>query len=190
MSTDDAISTTQLGDDAFAHDDDDWDVVPPPRRTPWLTRLLAVGAVALAAFAGGILAQKQWGKGTTSSATGSSAFASARAARLAGGAPPTSTPGGATNAGANPSDFASRGTFGQVTYIKGTTLYVTTNDGNVVQVKTGKASTVTKTVKTTVNGINPGDSVVVQGTTGSDGSVTATSVTIGGLGGGLFGAGG
>ena len=54
----------------------------------------------------------------------------------------------------------------QVAYISGNTLYVTTAEGNTVKVTTSPATTVTKTVKATVAGIHPGETVTVTGASG------------------------
>ena len=63
-----------------------------------------------------------------------------------------------------------------------------------VKVVTSPASTVSKTVDTNVNAIHPGDTVVVRGTTGKNGEITAESISIGTggfgrRGGGRFGGG-
>ena len=78
--------------------------------------------------------------------------------------------------------------------MEGTTLYVTNTEGNTVKVRTSSGSQVTKTVKSDVKGIHPGETVLVTGPTAKDGTVTAESIKAGstGLGGGigaLFGGG-
>ena len=73
---------------------------------------------------------------------------------------------------------------------------MTNAEGNTVKVTTSPASTITKTVKADVHGIHPGETVVVRGAKGSDGAVSAESISVsaagadgGGLG-ALFGGGG
>jgi hypothetical protein len=63
-----------------------------------------------------------------------------------------------------------------VTTIEGSTLYVTTSSGSLVKVILGKSTTYTRDAKSTVSAIQPGDTVVVQGTTAKNGTVAATSV--------------
>ena len=55
-----------------------------------------------------------------------------------------------------------------------------------------KGTPVTKSVTTSLKGVRPGDTVVIRGTAGKNGTVTAQSVAVGGAGGGSFagGAGG
>ena len=83
-------------------------------------------------------------------------------------------------------------TVGQVAYVSGSTLYVTNSEGNTVKVKTSDASTVSKTVKSDVKGIHPGETVIVTGSPGSNGAVQAEAIRVseagasGGLG-ALFG---
>ena len=63
--------------------------------------------------------------------------------------------------------FGRRGggfTTGTVKIVQGSTLYVTTTDGNVVKVSVPDGSTITKSVTTKVSGIKPGDSVTAIGT--------------------------
>jgi hypothetical protein len=172
MSAHDQIETT-LPDpvDAFADDtfdNDDWDVAPAPkRRMHWTTLVLALGVACVIAFAGGILAQKHWGKASTGGFTfpGGGSLPAGLAANLGSAA------GGAGG-------FGGAGTTGTVSYIQGTTLYVTTASGSVVKVRVAKGVPVSRTVESKASGIRPGESVVIQGTTADNGTVKATSVTV------------
>ncbi len=72
---------------------------------------------------------------------------------------------------------------------------MTNTEGNTVKGTTSAAASITKTVKTDVHGIHPGETVIVRGTKGSNGAVSAESVSVstgavtgGGLG-ALFGGG-
>lgn len=159
------------------------DLLPPQRRkgVPRITAVLGVGLLAAATFLAGIEAQKQWGGGGSSNAGG---FAAARTAAAAGNNP-TARVGndGATGPGAG-GLFGSRGgglTSGTVKLVKGSTLYVTTADGNTVKVNVPSSSTITKSVKAKVSAIKPGDTVTAIGAS-SNGVVKATSVRVGDTG--------
>ena len=143
------------------------------KRLPALTLALALLVAAAVAFIGGVEVQKHWG--ATSASTAGGGFAAARAA-AAGGASGFAGRGGfggATGGGGT-------GVSGTVTLIKGSTLYVTSASGNTVLVHTTAASAVTKTVAGTVTSIRPGSTVTVVGAAASDGSYTASQVTVGG----------
>ncbi len=185
-----AQSTGEIAYDPAAGDDQGWDepVEDLPRRPR--RRLLGVGGnpIALAllgvlliacGFIGGVLVEK--GQSTSSSPAGAagtglaSRFAALRGVGGGGGS------GGAGATGA---------TAGQVAYVSGSTLYVTTAEGNTVKVTTSPASTITKTVKAEVKGIHPGETVLVTGTAGKNGAISAESIRAGagGAGGGGLGA--
>ncbi len=147
---------------------DEPDFTPRPRkRAHRLTYVL--GGLALVAIGtlGGITIQKHEGSSTTTaSPTGANAgnFAGGRGA--GGGAPGAG--GGAGGAGA---------TVGTVKLIDGNSMYVTETNGTVVKVAINAASQLTKTDPATIKDVTPGETVIVRGTTATDGSVTATSVT-------------
>jgi hypothetical protein len=171
---------------------------PRPRRrllgaggNPVQVALLGVLLLACG-FIGGVLVEKGQ---TSSSASGAGGALAARFAALRGG--------GAAGAGATGSGSATAGstagggfagrfgaaggaTIGEVSYISGDTLYVTDSEGDTVKVKTSAAASITKTVKTDVHGIHPGETVIVRGAKGENGAVSAESVSVGaGAGGGL-----
>jgi hypothetical protein len=184
-------------------DPDDWldepdeaeELAPRPRRrllTPIPLALLAVLLIA-GGFIGGVEMQK--GEETSSSSsTGTAASLASRFAGLRGGSP-TGTGAGAGKAptggagGGLPGAGAggSRPTTGTVAYLAGDTIYVTNPEGNTVKVTASAATSVTKSVKTKVNGIHPGETVTVAGATGSGGAVSAESISVGSSGGGLAG---
>jgi hypothetical protein len=191
-------------------EDSDWLDEPEelPRRPR--RRLLAPIPIALVivlltacGFIGGVLVEKGQGSSGSSSGTGASALASRFAALRGGsaaGAKSGASAGGASAASslfggsASSSGAAGAGagaTTGQVAYIQGSTLYVTTSEGNTVKVDTSPASTVTKTVKADVSSIRPGETVLVTGAAGTNGTVSAESIRVGASGGGglagLFG---
>jgi hypothetical protein len=157
-------------------------------------RLAALGAGGAAGAGGSTSASGSTGAGG-STGTGGSAGASGSTGAGAG-------TGGASGGGRF-SGFGGGGgagggagaTVGQVANISGSDLYVTNLEGNTVKVL-ASAAQITKQVNTSVKGVHPGDTVVVQGTTRSDGSVQASTVRdsgssgAGGGIGGLFGGGG
>jgi hypothetical protein len=152
---------TWLGDEAAPVDE----LPRRPRRklvTPATAGLLAV-IIAAAGFAGGVEVQK--GSGTASTGAG------APQAGFAGGPPgaagrPSTGPGGSGSV-----------TTGQVKSKDGSTLYVTNADGTTVKVKTTSTSKVSRNASAGAGSIHPGDTVVIQGTTAANGTVTATSVS-------------
>ena len=141
---------------------------------PRLTKLLVALVVAAAAFAGGVFAQRHWG--TTSS--GGSCDGCGRFLRH-GGASAAATGGTSGTGGGAAGGFAAA-TIGQVAYLKGTTLYVTDTSGNTVKVTVPKGTPVTKSVTTSLKGVRPGDTVVIRGSQGKNGTVSATSISVGG----------
>ncbi|HEV3322819.1 MAG TPA: hypothetical protein VG147_11615 [Solirubrobacteraceae bacterium] len=221
MSVEDTTNVpTPAREPYVASADDTWteeplqELPPRPRRrllgtggNPSFLALLGVLLIACG-FIGGVLVEK--GQTSPSSGTSASGLASRFAAlRGAAGAGSTTTGSGSTSTGVGGGGGATGGggfagrfggaggaTIGEVSYISGGTLYVTNAEGNTVKITTSPASTITKTVKADVHGIHPGETVVVRGPKGTNGavsaesiSVSATGVTGGGLG-ALFGGGG
>lgn len=106
----------------------------------------------------------------------------------------TRPPGGSGRAGFGPGGpgGASAGGFasGTVTGVSGDSIVISTHSGHNVTVRTSASTTVTKNETATLNALQVGESVRVSGTTSSDGSVVATSISEGaGSGFGGFGAG-
>ncbi len=93
------------------------------------------------------------------------------AAATAGGATPN---GGA--AGATPAP-PSNGTTGQIKLVDGSNIYITTSDGSTVKVTTTPTSKVTKSAAGAVSDLKTGDTITVQGATGSDGTIAASSIS-------------
>jgi hypothetical protein len=188
--------------------EDDWDGVDeepdngslPPRRRRRLVTPVAAGlaAVLVAAlgFIGGVQVQKHADKNGGSSGNGAqAALASARGGGTGarggfGGG--RGFPGVGAAGGAN---GQSAPTIGSVANKNGSTLYVKDSDGNTVKVKTTSHSKINRTASTSAGAIHPGDTVIVQGTKSSNGTITATQINAtasgaaGGLA-GLFGGGG
>jgi hypothetical protein len=144
------------------------------KKLSWITAVLALGLAGAMGFVGGVRVQKSQTKTTTTATSGR------RGAGAAAATAGTGAAAGAAGAGR---------TIGTVKLIDGTNLYVTDSSGNVVKVATTGAS-FTKTDSGSVTDVHPGDTVVVTGATGSDGTVNARSVVLGGAGGGFAGFGG
>jgi hypothetical protein len=133
-------------------------------------------------FIGGVLVEK----GETSSSSSTSSAAASLASRfraLRGGTGTEASTGAGAGAGAG-SGFT-RPTSGTVAYLAGRTLYVTTSEGNTVRVSTSAGTSVSKTVKSSVAGIHPGETVTVTGSTGANGAVSAETISVGSSGAGL-----
>jgi hypothetical protein len=145
----------------------------------WNTTTVALSGIVLlvGGFVGGLEVQKQWGTAATPAARGGAAGYNGQN-RGAGG---YGFPGGGqrgTGQGATPgASAAAAGTTGTVKLVDGATIYLQTPDGTVVTVKTDAKTTVSTAAKGKVSDVKAGQSVTVQGATGSDGTVTATSVT-------------
>jgi hypothetical protein len=179
--------------------EDDWEPAPaertlPPRRR---RRLVTPAAVVLAAvlvgalgFIGGVEVQK----GQADSSAGTNGGAGTGLASLGGGG------GGGAGAAARrgfagPGGARGNATVGTVANKHGSTLYVKDSDGTTIRVKTTSHSKINRTATASAGAIHPGDTVIVQGTKSSSGTITATqinatsSAAAGGLA-GLFGGGG
>jgi hypothetical protein len=156
-------------------DDETTELPGRPRRQFWTRGSAALIALLLGAigFYAGIRVEK--GQVSSSSST-SNPLAALAAAR-----------GGSSRTGA--SSFAGRGgfaaafgggnsTFGTVSSVDGNTLYVTeTSTGNVVKVELSSATKLTKSVDVGKSSVHPGDTLVIQGVKGSNGTISATTVT-------------
>jgi hypothetical protein len=75
------------------------------------------------------------------------------------------------------SGAAGGSSFGTVASLDGRTIYVKTVSGNTVKVRLVSATKVSKSLTVSRNALRPGDSVVVQGASGSNGTLTATSIS-------------
>ena len=127
------------------------------RLVPLATALVAL-ILAAGGFAGGAEIQKHHAGSTSAGAS----------TRGPGGGGATGAPGGTA---------AATATTGTVKRTAGGTLYVTDANGKTIKIKTTKDSTVTRDAKAAAGAVHPGDSVVITGTTASDGTVTASAVT-------------
>jgi hypothetical protein len=179
--------------------------LPPPverrrrSRVNIATAGLAVIVLAAGAFYAGVSVEKSHAKSSTS---GTLAAAFSRFAGARGGAGGTRGTGatGATGTGTGTAAGGAAGaagagvTVGQVKLVDGKNVYVTDTAGGITKIVTNASSTITVSQAGTVSDVKPGDTVIVRGAAGKDGTVTATSLTDSGAGGaaarGGFGGGG
>ena len=174
---------------------DDWldeaeELPRRPRRRLFSPVSLAMLGVLVTAcgFIGGVLVEK--GQTSSGSSSGAApASLSSRFAGLRGGASAGSSTAGGSGGPSAASGARGRPVAGQVAYLRGKTLYVTTAEGNTIRVTTSAGTNVTKTVKAPVDGIHPGETVTVTGTTGANDTIAAESISAGAGGalGALFG---
>jgi hypothetical protein len=171
--------------------DDPAELPPRPRR-----RLLGAGGNPLAlalfgvlliacGFIGGVLVEKGETSSSSSAAGATAGFASRFAALRGGSSTGATRSSSAAGAGGSFGAGAGRPTAGTVAYLDGSTLYVTNSEGNTIKVKTSRATSVNKTVTSSVKGIHPGETVTITGNTGSNGAVSAESISVGSSGAGL-----
>lgn len=142
------------------------------KQMPRLTAVLAAAVLVGAGILGGIAIQKHWGSSSgSSSGSSASSIRSAFQSRFGRGGP------GAGSAAGGFGGFGA-GATGTVTLVKGSDLYVTESSGNTVLVHTTAGSQVTKTIRGSVTSIHPGDTVSVDGSQASNGSWTASRITL------------
>jgi len=158
----------------------------PRVKLPSLTLVLVTLVVASAGFLGGIVVGKHYG----SSGSGSPASAFSR---FAAGASATARTGSGSGAGlggrgGGGGEFAAgNATIGTIKLIDGSTVYVQTLGGDIVQVSTSAGTKVTASSTVRVKDLQPGETVVVEGSKNSTGGVTATSISQTSLGAGFGG---
>jgi hypothetical protein len=141
-------------------------------RVNWLSAFLLVVLIAGGGIWGGAELQKHDG-----SSSSTSALASALASRFgASGRGSTTGRSGAASRFGGAGGGSGAAATGTVTEIKGSTLYITNASGNLVQVTLSPSTSVTRYAKTTAAALVPGDTVIVEGTTQKNGTVTASSV--------------
>ena len=171
--------------DPFADDLDAQLAARAPGR--WFNRatLVLAGLALLAVgFLGGAQVQKHFGAvpaGATQGQQGG-AFAGGGAfgafgAGGAGGAEGAGGAGGRNQSGNGGQTATASTRTGSVKLVDGNTVYLQTSDGQTVIVHTNGSTSVQLTHAGSLADLTPGTQVSVEGTTGSDGSVTATKVS-------------
>lgn len=175
-----------------------------PRRR-WLNlKTAALFALVLGAvgFYAGVRVEKSQMPSSSSSLGGLSALGTAAASRSgAGGGAATAATGGtssAAGAGAGAARRSGSGagglsggfrglggggaagggaTFGTVSSISGNSIYITDVSGNTIKVTLSGATKVSKSTTVGKKAVRPGDTVVVQGAKGANGTVSASTVS-------------
>ncbi|MGW6932138.1 hypothetical protein ACWGE0_18935 [Lentzea sp. NPDC054927] len=128
------------------------------------TVILGVAVLAIVAFVGGVFVQKSFGASETPARQNA-------AGRQFNGTPPS----GAQQR-PNGGNFG-RGTTGTIDHVDGTTVYVKTQNGQIVKVSTSDTTKVQITSDGKLADLKAGQQVVVQGQAGSDGTVTGQTIT-------------
>ncbi len=184
-------------------DDDDLTVVltrRPRAKLPSLTLVLAAVVVASAGFLGGAMVGKHYGSSSSGSLAaafrGLAARASATASAGSGsgsgsGSGGTGSDSGGTGSGSGFGFGGGRGgafgggnaTIGTIKLIDGRTVYVQTTAGDIVQVATSAGTKVTVSSAVPVKDLQPGETVIVEGSKNSSGAIAATSISQTSLGG-------
>lgn len=129
------------------------------------TVVLGVAVLAIVAFVGGVFVQKSFG------AAEAPTRQTASARQFPGGGTP---PSGVNRQGGG--QFG-RGTVGTIDHVDGTTVYVKTQNGQVVKVSTSDSTKVEISSEGELADLKAGQQVVVQGQAGSDGTVTGQTIT-------------
>lgn len=164
-----------------------------PNRATWVLLVLMVLTVG---FVGGAFAQKTWGPATSTSglpdfaALGAGGFPGAGGTGTTSGTGTTATGGTGTTGGTGaaggqqPGGFPGGGfggmTIGTLTAVDGNTLTITGQDGTTTTVTVPDSVDVTASKKVPLSDLTVGETVIVSGTAGDDGTVTASSVSQGG----------
>lgn len=148
----------------------------PRAKLPSLTLVLAAIVVASAGFLSGALVGKHYGSSSSGSLAATFSRLAARATASAGGA----GGGGGLFGGGN-------ATIGTIKLIDGGTVYVQTAAGDIVQVATSAGTKVTVSSTVPVKDLQPGETVIVEGSKNSSGAIAATSISQTSLGAGLGG---
>jgi hypothetical protein len=133
------------------------------------TIILGVAVLAIVAFVGGVFVQKSFG----STQTPNRQNAAGRQFPGRGGDGSTPPSGGNRPNGGG----FGRGTAGTIDHVDGTTVYVKTQNGQIVKVSTSDTTKVQITSDGKLTDLKAGQQVAVQGQPGQDGTVTAQTLT-------------
>jgi hypothetical protein len=182
MDPGDLLATPPVADDLGAQ----LAARPPRARLPTITLALAAAVLIGAGFLGGLSV------GKSSASTGSGLPAG-----LAGGGLPGFPTGSGLPSGAGGSGGAAQGaggsglpggfgggTVGTIKLVDGHTIYVQSFSGSITRVSTSGSTRIQVSAAGTLKDLRPGETVAVQGSKRSDGSVAAASVSQSSLGGG------
>jgi hypothetical protein len=173
---------TVTGDQAAGdHDDLAAELAAAAPRRWWNRATIYLGAAALlvGGFVAGAQVQEKYGEPSTPAA-GARSGANANAAnadRFGGYFGGQAQPGGGQAPSGASSTAAVAPTTGKVKLVDGTTVYIETSSGDVVTVRTNGQTKVQAATSSSLKNLAVGDSVTVQGQSGTDGTVTAATVT-------------
>ena len=159
----------------------------PRAKLPSVTLILAVIVVASAGFLGGALVGKHYGSSGNSSLAAAFRGLAARATATASASPGAS--GGTGTRTGSPGGVFGGGnaTIGTIKLIDGSIVYVQNTEGDIVQVATSSGTKVTISETVPVKDLQPGETVIVEGTKNSSGAIAATSISQTTLGAGFGG---
>jgi hypothetical protein len=143
---------------------------------------LALAAAVL--IGGGFLGGLTVGKSSASTATGGLPAGLPSGFPGAGGLPGSGTGAGGAGSALGAGGFGGGGTVGTIKLVDGHTIYVQTFSGTITRVSTSASTKIQVIAAGNLKDLQPGETVVVQGSKRSDGSVAATSVSQSSLGGG------
>jgi hypothetical protein len=157
----------------------------PRAKLPSVTLVLVAIVVASAGFLGGALVGKHYGS------SGSGSFAAAFSRLAATGASASASPGASSRSGFPGGGGGLFGggsaTIGTIKLIDGSIVYVQTTEGDIVQVATSSGTKVTVSSTVPVKDLQPGETVIVEGSKNSSGAIAATSISQTTLGAGFGG---
>ncbi|GIF22057.1 hypothetical protein BJ973_002384 [Actinoplanes tereljensis] len=128
-------------------------------------------------FLGGVAVQKHWGKASSAATATSSTTRTGggMSGQMPGGAGASGFPGGGFGGNTGGNASAGNATTGTIKSITTTALTMTTAAGKTVTVKIADSTKIQQT--TTLAKLKAGQSLSVQGTTATDGAITATTLT-------------
>jgi hypothetical protein len=155
------VASDTLQDDPFDDDLAERVTALAPRPVPRTTLALVGLVVLVSGFVGGVLVQKSYGQAPAAAANNF----------------PANLPAGGFQGqpGQGRGNQAGSATTGTIKLIDGTTVYLTLANGDIATVKTSDQTAVQQPAALT--DLKVGQSVTVQGSAGTDGIITATSVT-------------
>jgi hypothetical protein len=158
--------------------DDEW--IVPERgmsiRVGVVTGIIVLLGALAGGFWGGVVAEKHHASGSSS---GTSALASALRSLRSGTGAGTGAGVRGTGTGGFFGGTGGAGgsaTTGTVIGVQGDVIDISDSNGNIVKIAVPASATVTRTARTSPAGVQIGDTVVVSGTAGSNGTVTASSI--------------
>jgi hypothetical protein len=192
------------GWDDYGDDELDDDIPGRPRRNlfnRWSALLFALILGGIGFYVGIRVEKNQLASSSSTGAAGafsrfaalrgssSGATSGARASLFGSGSGRSGGFAGAGGGGLAAAFGGGDATIGTVSSVNGSTLYVTSTSGNTVKVVLSGSTKITKSETVGQSQVYPGDSLVIEGVKGSNGTVTATSVTDSGARAGSTGTG-